>query len=104
MLVNRDEFEIVFVTNYWDLPLDGLCKYKGELYKFKITWYDEEPTERYVLEPLSIQEKLFEIFRKKMFEWMVGYHWTYINGKRNSTIQLKPRWLRWLYYNCVKWW
>ena len=69
---------LVFVSDYYDIPLNGLCKYNGQLVKFhKIPCkYDV-----YEIIPLSYKQKIFEKINQWLFEICVGTHWSYKNGK-----------------------
>jgi hypothetical protein len=98
--VKYDEVEFVFITNHYDIHLNGVCNYNGELCEFKNKYpdYNEEKDdwEEMIVEiyQLTPYEK-FKWYKKKfLFEKLVGYHWTYKNKKRiNGFYYRNPRWL-----------
>jgi hypothetical protein len=95
---NQTQFK--FVSNHYDLHLEGLCTYKGETCYFQTlqgNWneendeWDQSFCEIY---KLSIGEKWKWFWRKKKFEWMVGYHWSYPQRKQGKFFYYrKPTWL-----------
>lgn len=100
------DLNIVWVSNYYDGPLEGLCRQNGELMRFEI----EEPDEArdddwyYNCYPLTKYEKVKWVIKQKMFEWCVGYHWTYTNNKRtNFFYYRKPEWLFKLLFKIYYW-
>jgi hypothetical protein len=94
----KDIGEIVFVSTYYDGPLEGLTKYKGQLCKFTCV-EDDDQYFYYDLYSLTAWEKIKELWKKKKFELCIGYHWSYKNGKRLSEFHFrKPQWLyKWLF-------
>jgi hypothetical protein len=93
------EMNFVWVSSHWDIHLKGLCIEEGKLQRFK-TDYD---TELCTIYPLTTKEKFIWLFKKKMFEWCVGYHWTYPHRKTGNLYhRRKPVWIHkglvWLYY------
>lgn len=70
---------IVFIDNYYDIPLLGLCKYKGHLAKFRKMSYETE--DLYEIIELSCIGKIFAKLNQWLFEICVGTHWSYKNGK-----------------------
>lgn len=97
------DLKIVFVTNYYDRPLSGLCYYNGDLTKFELNYDpedDEGINETYFIFSLTVFEKIKYLFQKKMFEICVGYHQTYVNNKKPSFFYMrKPKWVFSLLYN-----
>lgn len=112
--VKDDEINIVWVTNFWDIPLAGLCRYKGRLCKFNCVeqgywepieeegvdeddWDDRWIESIYEVTSLTWREKIQWKIRQKKFEFFVGKHWSYKNGKRGAAFGTKrPKWF-------VKW-
>lgn len=78
-----------FVQNHYDLHLSGTCIYNNKLHIFKtINWdYDDEDDENYNptcdIYELTLKERIKYCYMQKKFEWMVGYHWSYLNKKKN---------------------
>lgn len=83
------DLDIVYVSNYYDHPLSGLCMYENELCKFDWQYSEDEV----IIIKMSYKEKLKALLSKKMFELCVGYHQTYVNNKKSS----------WFYYRNPKW-
>jgi len=83
------DMNFVWIEDHYDIHLEGLCKHKGELCRFT-TEYDTMVCTIY---PLSIFGKLRWLFRKKLFELCVGYHWTYKQKVRQGRFYYrKPIW------------
>lgn len=72
---------LVYVENYYDIPLSGLCTHKNQLVRFKVVDSEEENLE-YEIIPLTWLQKMKALTQKKLFEICVGMHWTYKDGKR----------------------
>lgn len=88
-IVPYDKMEFVWINNHYDCHLSGLCRYHNKLYKFRtffrcVTECDGPPD--CSLYHLSIVDKVLWLSKKKMFEWCIGYHWSYKDG-----IILEPR-------------
>jgi len=81
---------IVWVSDFYDHPLAGICRWEGELCRFE--WdYDDEWVRIYLLTRL---QKVRWLWRKVKFEICVGYHWTYKDGKRETNFHYRnPQWL-----------
>jgi hypothetical protein len=92
-----------FITNYYDLPLEGSCYYDGKLYHFKRSDEVDEDgwlTDNLNLYPLNRYQQFKWKLRQSLFESFVGEHWSWYARKRNS--KLKPAWMRWVYYKLKK--
>ena len=98
-----DEMDWVWISDHYDIHLDGLCRHDGELSRFK-TDFDSEICTIYTL---TNWEKIKWLWRKRMFEVCIGYHWTYPHRKQGVRFNYKkPRWF-WdiifkLYYKIKK--
>lgn len=101
---NQTKFK--FISSHYDLHLRGLCVYNNTICYFStiVGNYDEildEWEESFCqIYKLSFKEKAHWLFKKKKFELMVGYHWTYSyrkTGERPFHYR-NPKWLyKWLY-------
>jgi len=90
MKIPYNDLNIVWVSNYYDYPIEGICRQKGELMKFTV----DDNDYLYNLESLTPWQKFKWLFNKKMFEICVGYHWSYQNNARQSFFYYrKPEWL-----------
>lgn len=95
-----DRVDFVWVKSHYDIHLEGLCKYNGELHRFKVGsdfGYDEG-VEDYILPIMNIYklnriEKFKWLCRKKLFEICVGKHFTYPYRKNGVRFYTKsPKW------------
>ena len=70
----------LFISGFYDVPLDGICKYNGETLFFVVTSdYDprsNEPVEYYVYR-LPREQTEFFMQEKAEFERLVGTRWSY---------------------------
>jgi hypothetical protein len=79
-IVHYKELKPLYVSNYWDHPLHGTCIHDGKLHEFN--WeYDDDYV---MISKLSFKEKLKWWYKQKKFEICIGYHWTYVDGKKSS--------------------
>lgn len=89
--IEWDDLHVVYVTNFYDIPLTGLCLWKGKLERFEVEDY-EYGTYRVI--HINWLQRLKARFDKKMFEWFVGHHWSYDNGRRTNYYYVRsPQWL-----------
>lgn len=97
--IPREEVEWVHVSSHYDIHLSGLCRYGGALCHAEIhdegEWDDD--AERYIrpttyrifaLSPLALALRLW---RMKLFQWCVGYHWTYPHRPNRERFRMR-RW------------
>ena len=82
------EVEFVFVTNYYDQPLNGLCIVNGDLCEFELVYDFEEPPEHeyYNIYKFTTFGKYVALYQKKMFELCVGEHWSF----KQKPFKMKP--------------
>ena len=86
-----------WINNFYDIKLNGTCKYNNKLCEFKtiVGDYNEEKEEwnesTVEIYNLNIIENIKWRLRQFMFEQCVGYHWT-IGKKVNFHIR-KPQFL-----------
>jgi hypothetical protein len=93
----------LFVTNHWDVNLDGLCRVDGELCRFATVLDGEGDVECVHIYRMTRMEKLRGLLRKRLFEVCVGRHWTFPDRDRGAHYRVrKPKWLHhtlvWLFY------
>ena len=93
---DREDFKMIWVTNFWDKPLAGLCRVNGELRRFSAE-YDEQG---YTTYPLTSFEKVKWIIRKWIFELCVGTHFSYDRKSSESFRWRRPKWLHKFLFNC----
>lgn len=98
-VVKREELQFVWISHFWDVPLDGLCRVDGKLMRFREAFADGT----YQVLDLKPHQKARWLLRKWLFECCVGEHWSYpqrVNGAR--FYWRKPVWLHkalfWAYY------
>ena len=95
-----DKVQFKFITNHYDVHLNGSCLYENSICEFKSEYpnYNEETDEwdeQWVkIYKLNWIEKLKWVWKQWLFEKCVGYHWSYRNGKRGKSFYYrKPKWL-----------
>jgi hypothetical protein len=98
--VKYEDVDFKFVSDHWDVHLNGTCIYNGELCEFKNQYpdYNEETDEweDMIVEiyQLNLSEKMNWYKRQFLFERCVGYHWSYRNKKRMDRFYYRnPQWL-----------
>ena len=92
--------DFVFITDHDEIHLKGICRYDNSIHEFN-TVNNEWNKEFNKLEELHCEifrmafyDKLKWTWKKKKFEWFVGYHWSYPNRNIQSDfIFRKPKWL-----------
>lgn len=90
MKIPYNDLNIVWVSNFYDYPLEGICRPNGELMKFTV----DDDDYMYFVEPLTGWQKFKWLFNMKMFELCVGKHWSYKDNKRQTFFYYrKPEWL-----------
>jgi len=78
IIIPYEDMDFIWISDHWDYHLSGLCRYDSKLCRFRIAQDPyKDHTAEYKIYGLSIIEKLIWIKRKKLFEWCIGYHWTY---------------------------
>lgn len=98
--INYENVEFRFISNHYDVHLNGTCIYNGELCEFKNQYPDlDEETDEWeemIVEiyQLTFKEKFEWYKRQWLFENCVGYHWTYPQRKEGKSFYYrKPQWL-----------
>lgn len=86
----------VWLTDYWDGPLEGLATYEGRLHWFKVESFDADdpPSVRtYVLYPLSEDEAADEEALHQLFQEHVGTHTDWqLRGTRDARVHQDSNW------------
>lgn len=72
------EFQLMWITNYYDHPLNGYGYHKGDLMHFDRGYNSEYVT----LTALTNLQKLKVYIKRKWFEFCIGYNWSYRKGKK----------------------
>jgi hypothetical protein len=68
----------LFVWDYWDLPLSGICKYRDETLFFTIARDSEDDTPpRYTVYRLPKEQTAYFVLEKAEFERLVGTSGSY---------------------------
>ena len=86
--------QLLWVTNYWDCPLEGLCCVNGIRHWFKIDnpFEDEAGPNKYYLISLT-DDELKEIDKRhELFQNYVGTHWDYTDNKRGGVVRPESEW------------
>ena len=92
-----DEVDFVWVSNHYDVHLEGLCKMGNTLFWFKTNNYPNhfafDENLKCDIYMLSFLEEMKLRLRKFFFEQMVGYHWSFPKRKNSHFHYRKPEWL-----------
>ncbi len=95
-----NEVKFRWISNHYDVHLNGTCMYNGDLCEFENKYpdYNEETDdweEMYVkIYKLDLISKLKWYWKQWKFEKCVGYHWTYPQRKQGQSFYYrKPKWL-----------
>ena len=84
--IGKDDFEWVFIGHYYDGPLGGLLRYRGEVCYFHVVWPRQDADEPEQL--ARGQPRTLGVFRltdeqlaeerhwQRLFEQHVGTHWS----------------------------
>ena len=94
----------VWISDYYDVPLFGLCRYGGELCEFRGgEWFPPKKIKRYKIYKINLAQKLRWLMEKRVFELMIGEHWSSYPERKPS--KQKNRLLFKLYYLpfTIKW-
>lgn len=86
-IIPAKALNVVFVSNFYDYPLTGLCRLNG-----KLCWFDSISHKRFKIFSLNVAEKAEKLFDKWIFEALVGVHWS--TKPRRRWGDRKPAWLR----------
>lgn len=83
-------FKFVFASSHYDIHLEGICKYNNKLHEFRTDYNTEICT----IYSLTFWEKVKWIKKKKLFEWCIGYHFSYPHRLKKDIHHKtrKPRW------------
>jgi hypothetical protein len=88
--------EPVWITDYWDGPLQGLARYEGRLHWFEVESFnidDPSAMRTYVLYPLSDQEIAAEEALHDLFRKHVGTHTDWeLRGKPEAVVHPRSEW------------
>jgi hypothetical protein len=90
VIYKYDDMNFFWVSSFYDVPLNGLCKIDGKLHVFTI-YCDNDLDTAYEVYSLTSKEKINWLIRKWAFELCVGTHMTYPN-KRHSYSMRRPHW------------
>ncbi len=90
------DVDFIWVNEHYDKHLSGLCKYNNEVCFFK-TNYEISIVSIY---KLNFKEKIKWKLKQKIFEFCVGYHWTY--PRINYRLR-KPYWFWRILFKLYYW-
>ena len=100
-MIHYAELDIIFVSDYYDMPLGGLCRHNGKIEKFEVD-YDTCSATIVSLTPL---QRIRALVNKKLFELCVGHHWSYDKkGNQKSYFHWRrPEFLHKMLFNFYYW-
>ena len=98
-MIAPEDVRYLWVSDYYDGPLAGLCQYRGEKLWFKIRCRPEHGPDvfdlfRLTSEQLEAQERDHELFRQH-----VGFHWDYGDDGCHPIGQVRDKATWHLYYD-----
>lgn len=97
------EVDWVFVSNFWDINLEGTCIYNGMLCDFETIDNPDVDMDNIMvlIYKLSTIQRMNRRIRKTMFEWFVSTSWSYKDGKKVPR-RFRPDWSKKIYYKIIK--
>ena len=87
-IIRYNDVDFKWISNHYDMHLNGTCIFNMELCEFKTGIGDDEMVE---IIKLGFGQKLWWRYRQWKFEKCVGYHWT-IGSKNKNFYYRKPVW------------
>lgn len=100
MIKPYHKLNIIWVADYYDGPINGLCKQKNKLCSFDLIQSNSRNHYLYEVKELNTLEKINWLRRKWLFEFCVGTHSTYKKGKREQFYRMRnPKWFWKILYN-----
>lgn len=98
-IIPYEQMNFVWETDRYDFPLSGLCRLNNKLCRFKILNWEKE-TPDYKVYNLSFPEKLYWLWKKKVFEICIGRHCTYPDKEDGIHFYYKkPKWIWKIIFN-----
>jgi hypothetical protein len=100
-LITLNDLHLVFVSDYYDMPLSGICRHNGRLCEFE----GDYDAGTYTIKPLAWWQKARWLQRKKLFEFCVGRHWSYgTDGREVSHFHYRsPVWFYRFLFRAYYW-
>jgi len=101
--IEYNDLNLAWVSDYYDMPLIGLCLEDNKTCRFEVVSLDEEPT-MYDIYSLTSWEWFKYKTDQKLFEFFVGKHWSYKDGEKVQEYFYigRPNWfwklMFWFYY------
>ena len=100
--LQEQDVNFIWVSDHYDYHKNGLCLYRGKYCEFKGKEVEIKNNNYifnnvyYDIYKLSFKEKIKWLYNKKIFEWCVGYHWSYPKNSNkkiwDSFHTRKPNW------------
>jgi hypothetical protein len=104
-IVDYCDIEFVFILDYYDVPLFGLCLKEERLCAFEIYDFDAVT---YTIVALTKWQAVCARIDQWLFETCIGMHWTLHPSFRSGPRYRLPEWLQsvlfGLYYKLVPTW
>jgi len=106
-LLPYDDVKFKFVSNHYDVHLEGTCVFENQLCLFKTIdrGWNKEKDEWYELfveiHRLNWLEKIKWIWKQWLFERCVGHHWSYSGKIRGDHFHYRRP--KWLYVKLFNW-
>jgi hypothetical protein len=93
--IGREEVHLLWHADYWDGPLAGLLRYRGELCWFAVVAENDDPDlegwyRRFAVLRLSKEQLVEEQYWHELFRQKVGTHTDY--GESVGALQPQDQW------------
>ena len=82
-----EDVNFYYITNYYDMPLEGFCLHEGKLAKFDCRWDDEEPEYYFIPIPFYLRWYYYLYIHVYLKLW-------FIKGWGKNGLRY---WSRWFY-------
>jgi len=93
-----DHMRWEWISSHWDIHLAGLCWVGKELMRFTTECSPFKKNLKCHVFRLSPEEHLDWRIQQRLFEWCVGYHWSYRGNRvRGKSGQRRPVWFWWYF-------
>jgi hypothetical protein len=103
--IERHDITLLWVSDFWDVPLTGMLLYQGRKYWFQTT---EDPRENeaaeliYLVIELTAEQLREKEYWHELFRQKVGTHWDYDEHGHSSLEGRKPQSTHHEFYDAYK--
>lgn len=98
--ISYESVDSRWVSQHWDLHLQGICYFNGEICEFKTIYPDFDDDKGdwsetiVMIYNLTLLEKIKWVIRQSLFEFCIGKHYSRKNGKWGERFKYRrPEWV-----------